>query len=140
LGGRFAVWNAQEPSHAMHVMAQACSQEEFQMRRAVILASAVALLGASQAFAQTVGVRPADTIIVEPEQRQLIKQYVVKEKVAPVRVPQRVVIGDTLPADVELRSVPSTWGPKLTKYRYIYSGNHVYLVEPSDRKVIEEIE
>ena len=110
------------------------------MRRAVILAGAVALLGASQTFAQTVGVRPADTIIVEPEQRQVIKQYVVKEKVAPVRVPQRVVIGDTLPADVELRSVPTTWGPKLTRYRYIYSGNHVYLVEPSDRKVIEEIE
>jgi len=45
-----------------------------------------------------------------------------------------------LPADVELRSVPTDWGPKLTKYRYIYSDNHVYLVEPSDRKVIEEIE
>jgi hypothetical protein len=140
LGGRFAFWNMQELPHAVHVVAQACSQEEFQMRRAVILAGAVALLGTSQTFAQTVGVRPADTIIVEPEQRQVIKQYVVKEKVAPVRVPQRVVIGDTLPADVELRSVPTTWGPKLTRYRYIYSGNHVYLVEPSDRKVIEEIE
>jgi hypothetical protein len=111
------------------------------MRRAVILASAVALLSASQAFAQTVGVRPADTVVVvEPEQRQVIKQYIVKEKVAPVRVPQRVVIGDTLPADVELRTVPSTWGPKLTRYKYIYSGNRVYLVEPSDRKVITEIE
>ena len=110
------------------------------MRRAVIVVSAVALLGASPAFAQMVGVGTADTVVVEPAQRQVIKQYIVKEKVAPVRVPQRVVIGDTLPADVELRTVPSTWGPKLTRYRYIYSGNHVYLVEPSDRKVITEIE
>lgn len=110
------------------------------MRRTVIIASAVALLGASQAFAQTVGVGPADTVVVEPEQRQVIKQYIVKEKVAPARVQQRVVIGDTVPADVELRSVPSVWGPKLTRYKYIYSGNHVYLVEPSDRKVITEIE
>lgn len=110
------------------------------MRRAVILASAVALLGASQAFAQTVGVRPADTVIVEPEQRQVIKEYVTKERVAPARVQERVVIGDTLPADVELRAVPSAWGPKLTRYKYIYSGNHVYLVEPSDRKVVEQIE
>jgi hypothetical protein len=111
------------------------------MRRAVILAGAIALLGASQAFAQvTVGVGSPDTIVIEPQQRQVIKQYIVKEKVAPVRTTQRVVIGDTLPADVELRAVPSTWGPKLSKYRYIYSDSHVYLVEPSDRKVIEEIE
>ena len=110
------------------------------MRRAVVLAGAIALLGASQAFAQTVGVRSADTVVIEPEQKQVIKQYIVKEKVAPVRTPQRVVIGDTLPADVELQAVPSTWGPKLTKYKYIYTNNRVYLVEPSDRKVIEEVD
>jgi uncharacterized protein DUF1236 len=110
------------------------------MKRAVIVASAVALLGVTQAFAQTVGVRSADTVVIEPEQRTTIKRYIVEEKVAPVRVEKRVVVGEPLPADVELRTVPQTWGPKLSKYRYIYSDNHVYLVEPSDRKVIEEIE
>jgi Protein of unknown function (DUF1236) len=111
------------------------------MRRTVILASAIALLGASQAFAQTtVGVRSGTTVVVEPEQRQVIKQYIVKERVAPVRVKERVTVGEALPADVELQPVPSTWGPKLTRYKYIYSDNHVYLIEPSDRKVIEEIE
>ena len=110
------------------------------MRRAVVLAGAIALLAGSQAFAQTVGIRSADTVVIEPEQRQVIKQYIVKEKVAPARTQERVVIGDTLPADVELRAVPSTWGPKLGRYRYIYSNDHVYLVEPSDRKVIEEID
>lgn len=110
------------------------------MKRAVMVASAIAVLGVTQAFAQTVGVRSADTVVIEPEQRTTIKQYIVKEKVAPVRVQKRVVVGEELPADVELRTVPTTWGPKLSKYRYIYSDNHVYLVEPSDRKVVEVIE
>ncbi len=110
------------------------------MKRAVIIASAVALLGVSQAFAQTVGVRSGSTVVIEPEQRQVIKQYIVKEKVAPVRVQKKIVVGEELPSSVELRTVPADWGPKLTKYRYVYSDNHVYLVEPSDRKVIEEIE
>jgi hypothetical protein len=105
-----------------------------------MVASAIAVLGVTQAFAQTVGVRSADTVVIEPEQRTTIKQYIVKEKVAPVRVQKRVVVGEELPADVELRTVPTTWGPKLSKYRYIYSDNHVYLVEPSDRKVVEVIE
>jgi hypothetical protein len=110
------------------------------MKRAVMIASAITVLGVSQAFAQTVGVRSGDTVVIEPEQRTTIKQYIVKEKVAPVRVQKKIVVGEELPADVELRTVPTTWGPKLTKYRYIYSDNHVYLVEPTDRKVIEEIE
>ena len=73
-------------------------------------------------------------------ERQVIKQYVVKEKLAPVRTKERVVIGDTLPSDIELHAVPADWGPKLTKYKYIYSNSHVYLVEASDRKIIQDID
>ena len=57
-----------------------------------------------------------------------------------MQVQKRIVVGEELPADVELRAVPQAWGPTLTKYRYIYSDNRVYLVEPTDRKMIEEIE
>jgi hypothetical protein len=110
------------------------------MKKTVIVASAIAVLGLSQAFAQTVGVRAGDAVVIEPEQRTTIKQYVVKEKVAPVRVEKRITVGEALPAGVELRTVPTTWGPKLSKYRYVYSDNHVYLVEPSDRRVVEVIE
>lgn len=110
------------------------------MKRAIILASAIAVLGLGQAFAQTVGVRSGAAVVIEPEQRTTIKQYVVKERVAPIHVEKRIVVGEELPADVELRTVPSVWGPSLTKYRYVYSGEHVYLVEPSDRRVVEEIE
>ena len=63
----------------------------------------------------------------------MIGDYVVKERVAPVTVKGRLSVGATLPADVELRTVPGAWGPRLAKYRYVYSDDHVYLVEPSDR-------
>jgi hypothetical protein len=101
----------------------------------VLVAGAVALSAvlAGQALAQAV-------VEIEPAQRTRIKEYVVKEKVAPVRVKERVSVGATLPADVELRSVPADWGPSVSKYRYVYSDNHIYFVEPSTRRVVQEID
>jgi hypothetical protein len=110
------------------------------MKRALLAASVLAMFVSTQALAQTVGVGPAETVVIEPEQRTLIRDYVVKERVAPVTVKEKVSVGARLPADVELRTVPSTWGPKLSKYRYFYSDNHVYLVEPSNRTVVQVID
>ena len=110
------------------------------MKRALMAASVLAVFASTQALAQTVGVGPAGTVIVEPEQRTVIKEYVVKERLAPVRVKERIAVGATLPADVELRAVPSTWGPKLSKYRYLYTDDRVYLVEPSNRTVVQIID
>jgi catalase (peroxidase I) len=110
------------------------------MKRALMAASLVALFTGAHAFAQTVGVGPAETVVIEPEQRTLIREYVVKEKVSPVTVKERISVGATLPVDIELRSAPAAWGPKLSKYRYVYSDNHVYLVEPSNRTVVQIIE
>jgi hypothetical protein len=110
------------------------------MKRALLAVSGLAMLMSAQALAQTVGVGPAETVVIEPEQRTLIKEYVVKEKVAPVRVQERIAVGARLPADVELRTVPSAWGPKFSKYRYVYSDDRVYLVEPSNRTVVQVID
>ena len=110
------------------------------MKRTLMAAGLMACLAGAQAFGQTVGVGPVDTIVVEPEQRTLIKEYVVKERVAPIRVEERIAVGTRLPASVELRTVPSAWGPKFAKYRYVYSDSHVYLVEPSNRTVIQVID
>ena len=44
------------------------------MKRAFIAASAIAMLAGAQAFAQTVGVGPAETVVIEPEQRTTIKE------------------------------------------------------------------
>jgi len=116
------------------------------MKRILIASAAVAALtlGASApSFAQGVGVQVGPVgagITFAPEQRTHIKEYVVRERVAPVTVREQIRVGATLPADVELRTVPSDWGPSVTKYRYVYSGEHVYFVEPSSRKVIYEVD
>jgi hypothetical protein len=115
------------------------------MKRTTIAAAAVALaLGASgPSFAQGVGVQVGPVgagISFAPEQRTRIKEYVVKERVAPVTVRERITVGARLPADVELRAVPSDWGPSVSKYRYVYSNNQVYFVEPSSREVVHVLD
>jgi len=102
--------------------------------RTYLIAGAAALAIAGQAFAQSAVVE------IAPEQRTTIKQYVVKEKVKPVTVKERISVGATLPADVELHTVPSAWGPAVSKYRYVYSNDNVYLVEPSSRRVVTIID
>jgi hypothetical protein len=105
---------------------------------------AVLALGASSpSFAQGVGVQIGPVgagISFSPEQRTRIKEYVVKERVAPVTVRERVRVGARLPADVELRTVPADWGPSVSTYRYVYSDDRVYLVEPSSREVVHVID
>jgi hypothetical protein len=110
------------------------------MKRTLMAAGVLACLAGAPAFAQTVGVGPAGTIVVAPEQRTVIKEYVVKEKVPSIRVQERIAVGARLPADVELRAVPPAWGPTFSKYRYVYSDDHVYLVEPSNRTVVQVID
>jgi hypothetical protein len=96
------------------------------------VAGLAAALLTTQAFAQAV--------VVSPEQRTTIKEYVVKEKIRPHRMQSRVTVGATLPADVELAPVPETWGPSFRSYRYVYTGDDVVLVDPSSRRVIDVID
>jgi hypothetical protein len=65
---------------------------------------------------------------------------VVKERVAPVTVRERIRVGAKLPADVQLRTVPAEWGPSVSKYRYIYSDDRVYFVEPCTREVVQVLD
>jgi Protein of unknown function (DUF1236) len=98
-------------------------------------ATALIILFAGQAVPQSVEVE------IDPENRVRIKEYVVREKIAPVRVRERVDVGTILPDDVVLRAVPSNWGPWGSRYRYVYSADgKVYLVEPSTRRVVRSID
>jgi hypothetical protein len=114
------------------------------MKRTVIAAAALLALGVSSpSFAQGVGVQVGPVgagITFAPEQRTRIKEYVVKERVAPVTTRERIRVGARLPADVELRAVPSDWGPSVSRYRYVYSGDNVYFVEPSSREVVHVLD
>jgi hypothetical protein len=105
------------------------------MRRTFLAGvAAAAVMLAGQAYAQSVSVELA------PEQRTKIKQYVIKEKVPSVKVKERVRVGGTLPPDVELRAVPSDWGPSVSRYKYIYSDDRVHFVDPDSRRVIYDID
>ena len=108
-------------------------------------AAAAAVIVSSSAFAQTsttvtTGSAPAASITIAPEQRTKIKTYVTEHKVKPIAVKEKVVVGSTLPADVELLAVPADWGPSFASYRYVYADNRVVLVEPSSRKIVQVIE
>jgi hypothetical protein len=92
------------------------------------IATAVGIVAASHAF--------AETVVISPDQRTMMQEYVVKEKIRPFRFKEKVVVGATLPEDVELAPVPEAWGPTLRSYHYAYSDDHFYFVEPSSRKVI----
>ena len=105
------------------------------MKRFVLAgATAVAVILSSQAFAQSVSVE------IAPEQRTRIKEYVVREKVPRATVRERITVGGTVPADVELREVPADWGPSGRTYRYYHSDRGVHFVDPGNRRVIYDID
>lgn len=102
-------------------------------RFAILAAAALSVSFAANALAQV-------AIEIAPKDRTVIKEYVVKEKVKPIVVKEKMAVGYALPAEVALNPVPTTWGPTLTKYNYVYHDNHVVLVEPSTRKVVQIID
>lgn len=111
--------------------------------KAILLAgiAAVAIITAPGANAQTVGVGVGPVgvgIDFSPEQRTVVREYVRRER--PVTFRETVTVGTTLPEDVEVRTVPSDWGPTATKYRYVYSGDKVYFVEPGTRRVVHIVD
>ncbi|MDF0520489.1 DUF1236 domain-containing protein [Bradyrhizobium yuanmingense] len=111
----------------------------------LMLISAAALLVSTGAMAQTTittttGAGHGAAVQIEPEYRTKIRSYVTERKIRPVETREKIVVGSPVPSDVELAAVPSDWGPSLTKYRYVYSGSRVMLVDPGSRMVVQEID
>ena len=116
------------------------------MKKLFLLSAAAALISTG-AFAQstvvtttTTGTGHAAAVQIEPQYRTKIKSYVTEHRIRPVTTREKIVVGATVPSDVELEAVPSDWGPSLTKYRYVYSGERVMLVDPGSRTVVQEID
>lgn len=111
----------------------------------LFLLSAAAVMISTGAFAQstvvtTTGTSHAAAVQIEPQYRTKIKSYVTEHRVRPVTTKEKIVVGATVPSDVALEAVPADWGPSLTKYRYVYSGDRVMLVDPGSRTVVQEID
>jgi hypothetical protein len=77
---------------------------------------------------------------IEPQYRTRIQSYVTEHKIRPVETRERIVVGSPVPREVELEAVPAEWGPSLTRYRYVYSGERVMLVDPESRMVVQEVD
>ncbi|WP_046864134.1 DUF1236 domain-containing protein [Microvirga massiliensis] len=68
-----------------------------------------------------------------------VKQYVVREHRPSVRVTEKVTVGEPLPPNVELYTVPADTGVR-TDYRYTVVNDHTVLVDPRSRKIVQVIE
>jgi len=90
------------------------------------------LLVSGQSFAQV--------ITLQPEQRTVIREYVERESVPVIEIERDLTVGQSVPAEVELSTVPQQWGPGMSNYRYIYTDDRVYLIEPSSRRIIQVID
>jgi hypothetical protein len=114
------------------------------MKKFLLMTAAASLMATAAVAQTTVTTTTTGTagtaVQIEPQYRTKIKSYVTEHKIRPVTTKERITVGARVPADVELEAVPSDWGPSVTKYRYVYSGDRVMLVDPGTRTVVQEVD
>ncbi|PIT01043.1 hypothetical protein TSA1_09940 [Bradyrhizobium nitroreducens] len=114
--------------------------------RILALAALAAAIGSSLAAqAQsgvTVGRAPAvvdSAPTIAADQRPAFREYVVEQRVPPFRIPDRIVVGATLPeSGVTYYDVPQRFGA--TTYRYTVVNGETVLVEPRSRRIVEVLD
>jgi hypothetical protein len=114
-----------------------------------ILAGALGAPLAAQAQSEmTVGAaRSGQTVIVDDndpdgitvQERPAFREYIVRERVPTYNVPERVIVGTTLPdAGVTYYDVPQSVAT--TPYRYTVVNGETVLVEPRSRRIVQVID
>ncbi|MBX9990753.1 DUF1236 domain-containing protein [Phreatobacter oligotrophus] len=116
--------------------------------KTILMASAIALAASTSAFAQAgeSSTRVPDptsvtgSVGVSVEQQRAVRTYWQAERPRATVLPNGVVVsrGAVLPEAVELRTFPAEVG--ITQYRYVVVGDNLYLVNPSDRRIVQVIE
>ena len=66
---------------------------------------------------------------------EAVVTYVERERVPSVKVEERIVVGEPLPATVQLRTIP-----KHEKYRFAVVNNQRVIVDPKTRVVVKVVE
>lgn len=82
-----------------------------------------------------IGAGVGSTVGMAAEPPQEVVTYVQKEDIPTVTVQEKIVVGEALPASVELRTIP-----KYTQYRYAVVNKQRVIVDPQSRKVIKIIQ
>jgi hypothetical protein len=108
------------------------------MRKLLFATTAAALLAASAAYAAEVV-----AVTISPEHRTFVKEYVVKQRVAPITVSGTVAVGTPLPSGVVVQPVPEaiyTTVPEVRNYDYFYWDGRVVFVDRDSKQVVQIIE
>ena len=113
------------------------------MRKHILAAALIAGTAFSlPAFAQyggTVGVAAPGVGVIAEEQLPVFRRYVVEERLPSYAVPDRVIVGATLPeAGVTYYDVPERFGA--TTYRYTIVNDRTVLVDPRSRRIMQVID
>jgi len=113
------------------------------MRKHIFAAALIAGTAFSlPAFAQysgTVGVVGPGVGVIGEEQLPVFRRYVVEERLPSYAVPDRVIVGATLPeAGVTYYDVPERFGA--TTYRYTIVNDRTVLVDPRSRRIMQVID
>ena len=78
------------------------------------------------------GIAAADSVVIQPKQETVIREYVKKQPLASVKLPGvELNVGSTLPDTVELHEVPDV------QYRYVVVDGQTVLVDPGTRKIVK---
>jgi hypothetical protein len=123
------------------------NSKELPMRNRILALAALGIalgtpIAASAQSGTTVGRAPVvvdsgPTIAVE--QRPAFRDYVVEQRVPAFSIPDRVVVGATLPeTGVTYYDVPQRFGA--TTYRYTVVNGATVLVEPRSRRIVEVVD
>lgn len=98
-------------------------------RKTLLAAAAISLAGIGGATAQTV--------VLEPEEEVVVREYIVKQPPAQVVLPEDydVVVGEPLPETVVVTPLDA---PGLAKrYEYVVVDGETLLVDPDTRRVVQ---
>lgn len=106
---------------------------------AMIGATMALTIPASAQFGGTVGVSGPAVGIIADDHIPTFRRYVVEERLPSFAVPDRVIVGTTLPeAGVVYYDVPERYGA--TTYRYTVVNDRTVLVDPRSRRVMQVID
>jgi hypothetical protein len=116
---------------------------------AAIAGALGAPLAAQAQSEMTVGVGRGGYVVDDPvvvgaggiavEQRPAFREYIVRERVPTYTVPDRVIVGATLPdVGVTYYDVPQTFSA--TPYRYTVVNGETVLVEPRTRRIVQVLD
>ena len=113
------------------------------MRKHIFAAALIAGTAFSlPAFAQysgTVGVTGPGVGIIAEEHIPTFRRYVVEERVPTFAIPDRVIVGGTLPeVGVTYYDVPERFGA--TTYRYTIVNDRTVLVDPRSRRIMQVLD